>query len=586
MKPSSRIQITVVFFFVIAASIIGRLFKWQIIQGPRLSILAASQRESVSEINPVRGNILASDGFPLAINQEAFLLFANPQKINEKPEALAKMLAPILAPGLDEVKVATDATAKEKEKQEEDLIEGTESFLQNQLSKKDLVWVLLSQKVPAKKKEALESLNIEGLGFQPQPLRIYPEASMAAHLIGFVGMDDYGKDTGYFGLEGFYELDLSGRVGIIKEEKDAVNRPIPIGKFWQQKKKDGRHLQLYIDRGIQYLIENELKEAINHYEAKSGSVVVMDPKTGGIIAMASFPAFDPKYYKKYDYENFVNPIVSKVYEPGSTFKILTMAAGIDLNKITPNTKCDICDKPYKIDKYFIRTWNNKYYKDSNMVEVLAHSDNVGMVFVANKLGLDNFLNYIKNFGIGERTSVDLQGEVAPPLRDQWSEVDLLTAAFGQGLVVTPIQMVTAVGAVANKGRLLEPRIVKTIIDNKREIEVQPKFIRQVITPQTASIVTEMMVAAVNYGDAKWAVPRGYRIAGKTGTAQVSVGGAYDEEKTIASFIGFAPADDPKFVMLTIIEEPKTSQWGSETAAPLFFSIAKKLFIHLGIPATE
>ncbi|MGI5828262.1 MAG: peptidoglycan D,D-transpeptidase FtsI family protein, partial [Patescibacteria group bacterium] len=529
-------------------------------------------------------NILASDGFPLAINQEGFLVYANPQKLSIKPETLSEILAPILAPGIDEVKVATDATEEEIDEIKEGLLENTEKFLSNQLSKNDLFWVLLKKKFPATKKPLIDALGVEGLGFDPMPIRNYPEASMAAQVIGFLGQDENGKDIGYFGLEGYYELDLSGRIGIVKQEKDAVNRPIPIGKFWSQKKRDGRHLQLYLDRSVQFLVEEELRAAVEKYKAKSGSVVIMDPKTGGILAMANWPSFEPMRYTKYEYEDFVNPVVTNVYEPGSTFKVLTMAAGIEEGVIEPSTRCDICDKPYKIDKYFIRTWNDKYYKDPTMTEVLQHSDNVGMVFVAKKLGLEPFVSYLEKFGIGEMTGIDLQGEVAPPLRETWSEVDLYTAAFGQGLVVSPIQMVTAVGAIANDGKLMKPRMVEKIIDSSEEVAIPSKVVRQVVSPKTAEVVTEMMVAAVEYGDAKWAKPKGYRIAGKTGTAQVSVGGQYHEQKTIASFIGFAPADDPKFVMLTIIREPTSSEWGSETAAPLFFSIAKKLFVYLGIPA--
>ncbi|NMC35732.1 penicillin-binding protein 2 [Candidatus Beckwithbacteria bacterium] len=584
MKSSFRISILVVIFIVTGLIIISRLFHWQIIAASQLAALAASQRQSVAELPPVRGNILASDGFPLAINKEGYLLYANPQELKQDPKILSQMLAPLLASNLDEVKIATDASSEDIEKIQKNLLSDTQDFIDRQLSQENLVWVLLKRKISQKTKEAIDHLNIKGLAYEPEPIRSYPEASMSAQILGFLGQDEFGKDTGYFGLEGYYNLDLLGRMGIVKQEKDAINRPIPIGKFWQQKKRDGRHLQLYLDRSIQYLVEESLKKAVESYGAKSGSVVIMDPKTGGILAMASWPSFDPNHYSKYDQELFVNPIVSSSYEPGSTFKVLTMSAGIDTDTIKPDTVCEICDGPFKIDQYYIRTWNDKYYPGSNMTEVLAHSDNVGMVYLAQKLGVDTFVDYITRFGIGEPTGIDLQGEIAPSLRDEWKEVDLYTAAFGQGLVVTGMQMVRAIAAVANGGQLMQPRMVKTVIDSDQEKAVEPVVVRQVISPETAKTVTEMMVAAVDYGDAKWARPKGYRIAGKTGTAQVSVAGHYDEEKTIASFVGFAPADDPAFVMLTIIEEPTSSPWGSETAAPLFFTIAKKLFVYMGIPA--
>lgn len=585
MNPSSRITIIVVIFFSIAFAIICRLFYWQILTGPSLAALASSQRERISELIPNRGSILASDGFPLAINQEGYLVYANPQEIEETPKAISRLLAPFLAPGIDEVKIATDASQKEIEDKKEELISDMEDFLNSQLEKKDLIWVLLKPKIKGETKIQIDELNLRGIYFDKRPFRAYPEASMAAHLIGFVGQDDYGKDSGYFGLEGFYELDLTGRIGIIKQEKDAINRPIPIGKFWQQEKKNGRNLELYLDRGIQFLVEQELSKAVEKYEAKRGSVIIMEPKTGGILAMATYPSFNPEKYVKYDYENFANSIVSQSYEPGSTFKVITVAAGIEEKKITPETKCDMCDQPLKVDKYTIRTWNDKYFENTNMIEALQHSDNIAMCFIAKKLGIETFSKYIKNFGIGSLTQIDLQGEIAPKLRESWSQVDLYTSSFGQGLVVTPIQMITAVAAIANKGNLIEPRVVKKITDIKKEVELKPKIIRRVVSEDTAQTVKDMMVAAVKYGEAQWAAPHGYKIAGKTGTAQISVGGEYDSKKTIASFVGFAPADNPSFVMLTIIEEPKTSEWGSETAAPLFFSIAKKLFVHLGIPSS-
>jgi len=586
MLPSFRISIISVFYVFTVFAIGLKLFHWQVIASDKLSVAASSQRNNIASINPVRGSILASDGFPLAINHEGYQVFANPQKIDQSPQVLASVLAPYLAPSLLEVKVATDASEKEIEELKDNLVTQTSNFISDQLSKKDLVWVLLKRRISHDIKDILVKLDINGLGFEQVPYRLYPEASMAAQVLGFVGMDDLGKEMGYFGLEAFYDMELTGRPGIIKQERDALNRPIPIGKFWTQSKRDGRHIQLLLNRGIQYLVEQELREAIKRFDARSGAVAIMDPKTGGIMAMASWPEFEPSFYTKYDYEQFINPLVSQSYEPGSTFKVLTMAAAIDAGVIKPDTRCDICDAPFKIDKYSIRTWNNKYYPNSTMTEVLAHSDNVGMVFVARKLGEEKFKEYIEKFGIGMRTNIDLQGEIAPKMREKWIDLDLYTAAFGQGISVTGIQMLKAVGAVANNGIPVQPRLVQKIIDNERERSVPTNEYERVISERTAETVKDMMVASVEYGDAHWARPKGYKIAGKTGTAQVAIGGHYDEEKTIASFVGFAPADDPKFIMLTIIEEPKSSQWGSETAAPLFFDISRKLFMYMGIPESK
>jgi len=243
--------------------------------------------------------------------------------------------------------------------------------------------------------------------------------------------------------------------------------------------------------------------------------------------------------------------------------------------------------PVQVDEYTIRTWNNEYRGSISMTDVLRFSSNVGMVYIANKLGKDTLLRYIRNFGFGDITGVDLEEEQSSELRidRDWSDIDLATASFGQGIAVTPLQMVRAVGALANDGWLMEPHVVKEMIDSKgKRIDIKPKKIRQVVNAATAKIITEMMVTAVDKGEAQWAKPKGYRVAGKTGTAQIPVAGHYDEKKTIASFVGFAPADNPRFVMLVTLREPTSSPWGSETAAPLFLNISRDLFQYYGIPA--
>jgi cell division protein FtsI/penicillin-binding protein 2 len=264
-----------------------------------------------------------------------------------------------------------------------------------------------------------------------------------------------------------------------------------------------------------------------------------------------------------------------------------MSAALDLSVVDPNTKCS-CDGPRQIGGYEISTWNKKYYPDSTMTEIIQHSDNVGMTFVSEKLGIDKFYDYIAKFGFGKPTKIDLQEESQGSIRpkDQWREIDLATASFGQGLAVTPIQMVQAVCAIANGGKLISPKVVIKIKDGGKEEEIKPDFERQVVNPKTASQITEMMVNAVEKGEAKAYAPKGYKIAGKTGTAQIPVAGHYDSNKTIASFIGFAPAYDPKFVMLVRFSQPSSSPYGSETAAPTFFEIAKELFTYFGIPPSK
>lgn len=408
---------------------------------------------------------------------------------------------------------------------------------------------------------------------------------MSAHLLGFVGEDEQGKQRGYFGLEGYYDNELKGKAGSTYFEQDALGRPIPLSKELEEKPFPGRSLFLNLDRSLQFIIEESLKKGLVKYQALSGLVLVMNPKNGAILGMASFPDYDPGNYYNFDSELFRNPAISSAFEPGSIFKVLVMAAGIDSGAIGAEEICTRCSGPRTIADYTIKTWNEKYYPDSSMTDVIVHSDNVGMVYVSEKLGRKRFYNYLEKFGFGEKTGIDLQGEIIPPLKKEsdWLTIDLATASFGQGIAVTPIQVLTAISTIANKGWLYQPQVVKKIMEEHESLTIKPIRKSQVISEATAQAVTQMMVEAVEKGEAKWAKPSGYQIAGKTGTAQIPIAGHYDPEKTIASFVGFAPAQDPKFVMLVILREPKTSPWGSETAAPLWFEIAKEIFRLWKIP---
>ena len=413
---------------------------------------------------------------------------------------------------------------------------------------------------------------------------MYPESSMAAHLVGFVGSDENGKDQGYFGVEGYYDRELGGKDGMLQLEKDIRGQPILVGQSRRIEPEDGRSLVLWLDRTVERIAEKRLLEGISKYGAKEGSVVVMDPKTGGILGLAAFPSYDPGKFSEFAPDAYKNPVVAGTYEPGSTFKVLVMAMGIERNVVTPTTMAQE-PGPVRVGEYLIRTWDDKYRGEISMTDVLVYSSNVGMVYVANKLGKDGMLAITRGFGFGDVTGIDLEEEVSADIRkdDEWKEIDLATASFGQGITVTPIQMVRAVAAIANGGLLVEPRVVKEFRDELGSVvPIKPKKPKPVLSPRAASVMTEMMIAAVDRGEAKWAKPKGYRIAGKTGTAQIPVAGHYDDKKTIASFVGFAPADEPKFIMLVTLREPTSSPWGSETAAPLFFTIARDLFAYYGI----
>lgn len=541
--------------------IVVRLFYWQIIQGPKLRLEAEQQYFYQLQLPAQRGDILTQDGTPLVMNQPAGLVYAQPKDITDTAQ-FARQVAGILA--VDEASISA------------------------QLAIPGRVWVPLARKVEMDTVKSLEGLQLAGLGVEKEAKRYYPEASMAAHLLGFVGSDQNGNDKGYFGIEGFYDRELHGKDGMLQIEKDVRGAPILIGESHRVEPENGRTLVLWLDRTIQHILEENLKKGLERYGAKEGLIVIMDPKTGGILGAGAYPNYDPRSFREFDESLFKNPLVASTYEPGSTFKTLVMSAGIQEKVVEPDTVINE-DGPVRVGEYFIRTWNNQYMGPVTMSEVLQHSSNVGMVYVGRQLGQNRLIQYIRNFGFGELTNVDLEEESSAALRDdsEWKEIDLATASFGQGIAVTPLQMVRAVASLANDGWLMEPRIVKEIRDSRnRTIPLPPKRIRQVISAETSEKITEMMVNAVDRGEAKWAKPKGYSIAGKTGTAQIPVAGHYDASKTIASFVGFAPAHDPKFVMLVTLREPQSSPWGSETAAPLFFAIAKEILAYYGIPPTS
>jgi len=542
-------------------AVIFRLFYWQIVRAQELYILGQSQYGREIKIVPKRGEIMTSDGFPIATNKISYLLFANPKEIKAKKDTIEVL---------------------------EKVLDINKASLSAQLGL-DLFWVPLKRDLTLEEKRKIEKLNLHGIGFEKYHKRFYPEASMSAHLLGFVGKDENGDDKGYFGLEGFYDRLLKGKAGKAVQIHDAVGRPILAEASYDTKAIDGSSIKLNINRSIQFMLEEKLKEGLQKYGAARVSAAILEPSTGNIIAMASFPSFDPRNYREYSEEIFKNPFISNLYEPGSTFKPLVMSAALNEGLVKPSTKCPICEGPYSIGGYQIRTWNNKYHKNMNMVEVIQYSDNVGMVYVAEKLGVDRMIDYLKKFGIGNLTGIDLQGETAHPLppKNIWYPVDLVTKGFGQGITLTPIELLSAFSAIANKGIRMEPHVVAEIITlDGKVIKIKPKELSRPISETTAKVMTEILVNAVKKGEAQWAAPKGYRIAGKTGTASIPIKGRYDPNQTIASFIGFAPADNPRFSMLIIVDRPTTSIYGAETAAPIFFKIAKNLLSYYGISPTE
>jgi cell division protein FtsI (penicillin-binding protein 3)/stage V sporulation protein D (sporulation-specific penicillin-binding protein) len=364
-------------------------------------------------------------------------------------------------------------------------------------------------------------------------------------------------------------------------EKDARGNPILIGRYNLAKNIAGRTIQTTINKQTQFLVESILKNGLDQYQAKAGNVIVMETKTGKVVAMAAYPNYDPGHFSDFDKSSYKNPNVANLFEPGSIFKVLIVAAGLNEKIITPQSTCDAtCNGQISIGQYTIKTWNEKYYPGTSMTDVIVHSDNTGMVYIARKLGKEKFARYLAAFGLGKLTGIQLQDEATGPQKTEkdLKDIDLATNSFGQGIALTPIQMITAVNAIANGGVLVTPSIVEKIVGLDKEIITPPGQTVRVLEPEAAAAMRDIMIAAVDRGEAKWARPKGIQVAGKTGTAQIPIQGHYDPEKTIASFIGFFPARDPIYTMIVSLNEPQTSVWGSETAAPLWFTIANQLLL--------
>jgi cell division protein FtsI/penicillin-binding protein 2 len=563
-----RIRLVTLLFVIVFILLVIRLFSWQILRGGELSSLARGQHQSGEIIPSTRGNILAADGSWLVAKGEAWLISASIPDLKGEPRRIAEKLAPFFTEDpSDRVALLTEIDR-----------------IISLLTKKESVWIPLKHKVSGEIKRNIEALKIPGISFEEEDIRVYPEASAAAHLLGFVGKSEAGDDIGYFGLEGYYNLALSGKPGFSSHEKDARGIPILLGNSSEISAITGVDLVTHLDKTIQLLLDKRLLEGIQKYGAKGGTAIVANPQTGAILGMSSYPSYEPAKYWNYGDEFFKNPAISETFEPGSVFKILVMAAALDAGAVQPETICDICSGPLKVDKYYIETWNKKYRPNSDMTTIIVNSDNVGMAFVAQKLGADKLYDYLDSFGIGKKTDIDLQGEDVVPLRERgtWNIVDLSTAGFGQGVAVTPIQLIKAASAIANGGLVVTPQVVAKLQGESWEETIKPQIGKRVLSEKTTDEVKAMMVEAAKSGESKWTNLAGFNVAGKTGTAQIPIAGHYDAEKTIASFIGFAPADKPKFIMLVTLKEPQSSPWASETAAPLWYSIAKDLFPYLGI----
>ena len=424
-----------------------------------------------------------------------------------------------------------------------------------------------------------QASRLRGLELTPHPQRDYPEGALASNVLGFVNREG----RGYFGLEEKYNSLLAGKpvtVWIPTDPNKAADIPrVP----------DGTTLVLTIDRELQSSVEQILDASVRKYEAQNGTIVVLNPRDGSILALASSPRMDPNQFWNYGvvYQNAseFDRAVSMPYEPGSVMKVLTMAAALDSGTVVPSTPF-LDTGAIQVGGATIRNWDDKAWGQQDMIGCLQHSLNVCLAWVAEDMGAQTFYHYMDRFGFGHLTGVDLAGEAAGRLRvpgdPDWYPVDLGTNAFGQGVSATPLQVMTAATAVANDGRMVVPHVLAAMIRDGRQYKAGPQYAGSPISSTTAQTLNQMLAVSLENESSSALVP-GYRLAGKTGTAQIPGPYGYEPDATNASFIGWGPADDPQFMIYVWLEKPSTSIWGSETAAPVFADVAKQVILLLNIP---
>jgi cell division protein FtsI (penicillin-binding protein 3)/stage V sporulation protein D (sporulation-specific penicillin-binding protein) len=560
-----RFYILLAFIMITTGCVLARLFSLQIVRHNFYTALARDQHEVLEKLIPRRGEIFIQEKdniwHPLAINRDFQTAFLVPKEVEDKEE-VAQKLSPILEISSEKI--------LEKLKDPNDPYEPLKSKLNDEAAEK------------------IKELNLKGVRLISESWRWYPQGSLASNVLGFIGIKDTQK-IGQYGLEQYYEKELAGKSGFLQSEKDALGRWLLMGDYNLEQAQDGVNLYLTLDQNIQYVLEQKMKAVVEKWGAANGCGIVIEPKTGAIRGMASFPNFDPNEYQKTkDNDYFMNSCVQKLYEPGSVFKPIVMTAGLDTGRISPETTY-VDTGSVQIGSYVIKNAQEKVYGQSTMTKVLERSINTGVIFVQRLVGGETFKKYIEAFGFGEPLGIDLAGEASGDLKNirENREINFATAAFGQGVSVTPLAIASALAAIANDGKLMRPYVVEKIIQSDgQETVTQPNLFRQVVSPQTASKLTAMLVSTVRNGYDKIKIS-GYFIAGKTGTAQIpdpSRRGYSDE--TSHTFIGYAPAYNPKFLVYLKMERPHGIEFASESLAPVFADLAKYLFNYYEIPPEE
>jgi cell division protein FtsI (penicillin-binding protein 3) len=549
-----RITLLLYLFSFLFLVIFGRAYQLQVLQSQRLAAMAERQSQRIVQLIPKRGIIYERKKEEMAISVEVDSVFAQPGRV-ENVREVAQKVAPMLG------KKPSDILSK---------LKGEEPF----------IW--LQRGITPEQRKAIERYDFSGVAFLKETKRFYPQGDLGVHVIGFAGLDAQGLE----GVEVGYDEFIRGEPGYIVISKDALGRSLSPQTAPSRQSLDGCDVILTIDKNIQYVVEKELKRAVQACSANGGMAVVMNPKTGEILALAVQPSFDPNHFSTAPPQVRKNRAVTDTFEPGSTFKVFLLAAALEEQAAAPKEMFFCENGAYTVGGKIIHDTHKHGWL--SLADIIKLSSNIGASKVGKKLGKNKLHRHLKNFGFGAKTGVDLPGEVPGFLADPrtWSEVGLANISFGQGVSTTALQLTAALAAVANGGVLMKPYVVKAVLDSNGDFlqENRPKAIRRVISPETAGMVAKILKAVMDEGGTgKAARLAGYESAGKTGTAQKALAnGRGYSDKRIGSFFGFAPADNPQVVITVIIDEPQGSSYGGVVAAPAFKAIGEQMLPYMGV----
>ena len=548
-----RVALVGLFFGFFLAVICGKAAHLQIYRGPWLSDMAADQYEALVKTSGKRGTIYDRKMSELAVSIPVTSIAAYPRRI-KNPAAVAASL-------------------------DKPLKMSRRSLKKSLQSKKSFVWI--KRQATPREVEQIRKLNIEGIGFVPEYNRFYPQKTLAAQVIGFTGVDGEGLE----GVEHYYNRYLKGTASERTFLRDAFGQRI-VSDDKEAPDFSGHNLILTIDQSIQFIAEKTLKDTVEEYEASGGIVIVMAPKTGAILAMAQYPNFNPNAYRKFKTEHWRNRAITDAIEPGSTLKIFSATAAIDAVGLSPNTIFFCENGSYRIGSKIIR--DIKAHGWLSLQQIIKYSSNIGVIKLSEDVGAERLYKTLTQFGFGSKTGFDAPGETSGSLSNyrKWRRMDTSAIAFGYGVAVSPLQLVTAVSAIANKGVLVQPYLVSQITDQDNQIidSFASREMRRVISEDSAKTVRNILRTVVSEGGTgARAALDGYTVCGKTGTAKkLAADGTYSSKDYIASFIGFTPSEDPAISALVIIDEPRKEYYGGIVAAPAFRRIAQETLNYLNI----